>query len=105
MLCLNEFSLKNANIIFIMPWKVLIRWQPCHRFAEFGASGTILTAKYNLDSLMLRYQGLDWRDEENWDCNARVDPLQRNAYDGTSINPLEVSLKEASWPFSLIASC
>lgn len=28
-------------------------------------------AGYNLDSLMLRYQGVDWRDRANWACNAK----------------------------------
>ena len=60
------------------------------RFAEFGSSGAVLNAQYNLDSLMLRYQGVNWRDEENWKCNAQLDPQQHDLYDGTSLNPLEV---------------
>lgn len=28
-------------------------------------------AGYTLDSLMLRYQGVDWRDRANWACNAK----------------------------------
>jgi hypothetical protein len=30
-----------------------------------------LQAGYNLDSLMVRYQGIDWRDPAYWSCNAR----------------------------------
>jgi len=39
---------------------------------------------------MLRYQGVDWRDDAHWNCNAKLDPQQESTYDGTSLNPLEV---------------
>ena len=35
-----------------------------------GSSAAILNAGYNIDSLMLRYQGVDWRDKSHWGCNA-----------------------------------
>lgn len=35
-----------------------------------GSSAAVLKAGYNIDSLMLRYQGVDWRDTNNWGCNA-----------------------------------
>ena len=38
--------------------------------AEVGASAAILQQGYTIDSLMLRYQGTDWRNQSNWDCNA-----------------------------------
>jgi hypothetical protein len=38
--------------------------------AELGSSKAILDAGYSIDSLMLRYQGVDWRDKANWECNA-----------------------------------
>jgi hypothetical protein len=40
------------------------------RYAEMGSSAAILSAGYNIDSLMLRYQGVDWRNRSNWGCNA-----------------------------------
>ncbi len=40
-------------------------------YAEFGASRVLLDAGYNIDSLMLRYQGVDWRNRSNWDCNGK----------------------------------
>lgn len=50
----------------------------CHRdiadavyHAELGASLAIFRAGYTIDSLMLRYQGIDWTKSENWDCNAK----------------------------------
>ena len=39
--------------------------------AEVGASAAIMKQGFTIDALMLRYQGIDWRDHSNWDCNAR----------------------------------
>lgn len=50
----------------------------------------MLNAGFSLDSLMLRYQGLDWREKGNWKCNAMLDPRREGLYDGASLNPLEV---------------
>ena len=41
-------------------------WNLC----KVGASAVILAANYTLDSLMLKYQGVDWADPANWNCNA-----------------------------------
>ena len=58
-------------------------------YAELGSSLAILNAGYNIDSLMMRYQGVDWRDHANWECNAGFSPYAENHYDGLSIEPLE----------------
>jgi len=52
--------------------------------------GLLLQAGYNLDCLMLRYQGVEWQDRSKWRCGAMVAPHQEGTYDGTSLNPLEV---------------
>ena len=39
---------------------------------------------------MLRYQGIDWRQKENWNCNERFSPYAEHHYDGLSLDPLEV---------------
>lgn len=46
------------------------RWDTIY-YSELGASLAILKAGYNIDSLMLRYQGIDWRNKASWGCNAR----------------------------------
>ena len=58
-------------------------------YAELGSSLAVLKAGYNIDSLMKRYQGVDWRDKSNWRCNAGFSPYAENHYDGLSIEPLE----------------
>ena len=45
-------------------------------FSELGSSWTVLAAGYTIESLMLRYQGVDWTNLDNWDCNARSLPLR-----------------------------
>lgn len=40
-------------------------------YSELGSSWSILEAGYSIDSFMMRYQGVDWMDHKNWDCNAR----------------------------------
>ena len=46
------------------------RWNTIY-FSELGSSAAVLDAGYNIDCLLVRYQGVDWRDKANWDCNAR----------------------------------
>jgi len=40
-------------------------------YSELGSTWAVLSAGYGIDSLMLRYQGVDWTDLDTWDCNAR----------------------------------
>ena len=37
--------------------------------AELGSARAIFAAGYTIDCLMLRYQGIDWRNPNNWSCN------------------------------------
>ena len=39
--------------------------------SQVGSSAAIFEAGYTIDSLMLRYQGVDWRDSVNHACNGR----------------------------------
>jgi hypothetical protein len=38
--------------------------------AEVGASRIILDQGYTIDSLMLKYQHVDWTNTSNWNCDA-----------------------------------
>lgn len=42
--------------------------------SEVGASKAVLDAGFTLDSLMLRYKGVDWRNQSNWGCNGECVP-------------------------------
>ncbi|PNW75479.1 hypothetical protein CHLRE_12g528300v5 [Chlamydomonas reinhardtii] len=65
------------------------RWNTIY-YSELGSSTAVLHAGYNLDCLMTKYQGLDWRDKANWDCNGRSSPQSDLTYDGISLDPYEV---------------
>ncbi|KAI7836092.1 hypothetical protein COHA_010020 [Chlorella ohadii] len=57
---------------------------------ELGSSLALLNAGFNLDSFMMRYQGVDWLDQANWHCNKRANPYGEHYLDGISLNPFEV---------------
>jgi hypothetical protein len=46
------------------------RWDAIY-YAELGSSAALLAAGYNLGCLMVRYDGVDWRDKGAWGCNGR----------------------------------
>lgn len=58
--------------------------------AELGSSAAVLNAGYNIDCLMLRYQGVEWQDRSNWGCNGGMNPYLEFMNDGISLDPLEV---------------
>ncbi|KAK9840867.1 hypothetical protein WJX84_002000 [Apatococcus fuscideae] len=70
------------------------------RFSELGASSVIMNAGYSIDSLMRRYQGVDWQDESNWECNARMSPYGERFYDGVSLEAMEVLFVKGSTDIS-----
>ncbi|PNH12741.1 LIM domain and RING finger protein [Tetrabaena socialis] len=73
------------------------RWTTIY-YSELGSSTAILKAGYNLDCLMAKYQGVDWRNKTNWGCNGRSSPQSELTYDGVSLDPHEVmfvKVKEA----------
>lgn len=46
--------------------------QPCARpLAPLRCRAPPPPPGFNLDSFMMRYQGVDWLDQANWDCNKR----------------------------------
>lgn len=78
-------------------------------FSERGISETILNAGYSIDSLMSRYQGINWQSARHlvdvYGCNGDLNPLQPGFYDGTDVGPMEVlfvkvkeSFLRAHWP-------
>ncbi len=46
---------------------------------EYTFSSSILKHGMNMDSLLLKYGQIDWRNETYWDCNDRVHPTRGNA--------------------------
>ena len=80
-------------------------------YAELGSSAAVLGAGYNIDSLMLRYQGVNWRDTSHWQCNGGLNPYAEWMYDGINLSPFEVIfvkvkdyLLQANWTAATAAS-
>ena len=46
------------------------RWDTKY-YSDVGAGLAMLHAGHNIDSLLTRYQGVDWWSEASWDCNGR----------------------------------
>ena len=59
--------LKDTELVF----HCHTTWEDAVLHAELASSKAILDAGYNIGSLMIRYQGVDFRDQKNWECNAR----------------------------------
>jgi hypothetical protein len=58
---------------------------------EIGASQIILHANYQISSLQIKYQGVDFRKKENAACNNRVSPIfVDRSVDGITHDPLEL---------------
>eukprot|EP01025_Chloroclados_australasicus_P047486 TRINITY_DN532_c0_g2_i1.p1 TRINITY_DN532_c0_g2~~TRINITY_DN532_c0_g2_i1.p1 ORF type:complete len:419 (-),score=10.73 TRINITY_DN532_c0_g2_i1:1857-3113(-) len=68
-------------------------------YGEFGSSLAILNAGYNIASLQLRYEGVDWRYTDSWKCNGVKNPTQLNWYDGLNISPFETMFVKAKSTF------
>jgi len=58
--------------------------------AVFAAGGTV-------DTLLYRYQGVDWRDERNWDCNANRFVGRAGGAAGGDVDPFEVIFFKRLW--------
>jgi hypothetical protein len=57
---------------------------------EIGASQIILNSGFGIDSLMKKYQGMDFRLYENKGCNNRRNPMVNRGVDGISLDPFEI---------------
>ena len=65
------------------------RWRTIF-YGELLSSRSILDAGYTINSLMMRYRGINWHDKIFWQCNGGISPLNSHSLDGTTANPLDV---------------
>lgn len=47
---------------------------------EYGATRAIFEAGYSIDCPLLAYQGVDWRNKSNWQCNKHLHPVSCSRY-------------------------
>lgn len=75
-------------------------------YSEVGLSAVIMKAGYNVDSFMLRYQGVDWRDESNWNCGDNENPFNLARDDEHGLNPMElIFVKYSLWSAAANTPC
>lgn len=56
--------------------------------------------RYNVDCLMTRYRGIDWRKDPHLKCNNGYNPQVDQRDDGHNVNPFEiifVKVKDSPW--------
>jgi len=58
--------------------------------AEIDASQIILKSGFGIDSLMKKYQNIDFREEKNKKCNNMQNPTFNKKVDGISLDPFEI---------------
>ena len=64
---------------------------------EYGLSRSILEAGFNMDSMVYRYSGVDWRVKYNWKCNNNEFASRCNSNDGISLHPFETIFHKTKW--------
>jgi hypothetical protein len=64
---------------------------------EAALTNVVLKHKIGIDCLLLSYQGINWLDENEWNCNRHKYPSRESTYHGISINPLEVIFHKEWW--------
>jgi hypothetical protein len=80
-----DFLLKNSTVF------------KCHKSkdttisaGEVGASQVILKSGFGIDSLMKKYQDVDFRFNGTKKCTAALNPTANRAADGITLDPFEV---------------
>jgi len=58
--------------------------------AEIGASQMLLDSGYGIDSLMRKYQGMDFRYNRSTNCVDKINPTFNKAANGITLDPYEV---------------
>ncbi len=80
---------------------------------EYGLTRAILSSDFTIDTLLYKFQGVDWRQKyvpfifcelfktirtqsyiplrSNWNCNQNYLTGRNGLYEGTSVDPFEVS--------------
>lgn len=64
---------------------------------EYGLTKTLLKNHFKIDCLLTAYQGVDWSDRGNWDCNANIHPSRQDSYYDISMHPLETLFHKSRW--------
>ena len=65
---------------------------------EYGLTRAMFAAGYTIDTPLYRYQGVDWENKANWDCNMNRFVGRGGGYEKGSVNPFETVFFKRVWP-------
>lgn len=64
---------------------------------EYALTDVLLQNGVGIDSLLQAYQGVNWSDSKEWNCNNLTHPSRHGSYFGISIHPYEVIFHKTKW--------
>jgi hypothetical protein len=67
------------------------------KLGEYGLATSLLRAGLNINTLLLKYGNLDWRNTKTWACNYYKHPTNNGSYEGISVHPLESVFQKVLW--------
>jgi len=65
--------------------------------SEYGLASSLIKAGLNIDTMLLKYGNLDWRNTKTWGCNYLKHPTNNGSYEGISVHPLESVFQKVAW--------
>jgi hypothetical protein len=66
-------------------------------YGEYGLSKCILKHGYSIDCMIRKYQGIDWRNKDNWHLNSYRPSAREKSFYGYSIIPYELIFYKWFW--------
>lgn len=67
------------------------------RQGEYNLTTVLSNNGFEIDTLLMSYQGKDWNEESEWTCNDNKHPSRPNSYFGISMHPLETLFHKSQW--------
>lgn len=95
------FSLTRKALTMLRKGSKVFSQHPTKKAAcnhgENALSRFILEHNMSMDTLLHAYQGVDWTNRSNWNCNNGHWPSRAGQYFGVSIHPFEVLFHKVYW--------
>ena len=94
------FATDNIGLSLMLDKKDIFKDHPTKRdviAAEYKTTDAIMNAGYNIDCLLYKYQGIDWRNKFYWKQYEGIFPDRQGTYYGISIHPFEVVFHKWYW--------
>ena len=95
------FSLTRKALVMLRKESKVFSQHPTKKavcnHGENAMTRIILEHNMSIDTLLHAYQGVDWTNPSNWNCNEGSWPSRAGSYFGVSIHPFEVIFHKVYW--------